>query len=96
MNNFRNHQPNEDIYIPPLTYLQTAKEITQLFSHIQKHAILPDLLGGNFFWEEIFFGRKKREEKEDIFEKLPLNFEIFFWNKDKLIEEIYEENVSIV
>ena len=48
------------------------------------------------FWEEIFFGRKKREEKEEIFEKLLLNFEIFFWNKDKLIEEIFEENVSIV
>ena len=41
-------------------------------------------------------GRKKREEKEEIFEKLLLNFEIFFWNKDKLIEEIFEENVSIV
>ena len=47
-------------------------------------------------WEEIFFGRKKREEKEEIFEKLLLNFERFFWNKDKLIEEIFEENVSIV
>ena len=58
--------------------------------HIQKHAILPGSLGGNFF------GRKKREEKEEIFEKLLLNFERFFWNKDKLIEEIFEENVSIV
>ena len=48
------------------------------------------------YWEEFFFGRKKREEKEEIFEKLLLNFEIFFWNKDKLIEEIFEENVSIV
>ena len=48
------------------------------------------------YWEEIFFGRKKQEEKEEIFEKLLLNFEIFFWNKDKLIEEIFEENVSIV
>ena len=47
-------------------------------------------------WEEIFFGRKKRDEKEEIFEKLLLNFERFFWNKDKLIEEIFEENVSIV
>ena len=47
-------------------------------------------------WEEIFIGRKKREEKEEIFEKLLLNFEIYFWNKDKLIEEIFEENVSIV
>ena len=47
-------------------------------------------------WEEIFFGRKKREEKEEIFEKLLLNFERFFLNKDKLIEEIFEENVSIV
>ena len=54
-------------------------------THIQKHAILPDILGGNFF------GRKKREEKEEIFEKLLLNFEIFFWNKDKLIEEIFED-----
>ena len=43
-----------------------------------------------------FLGEKKREEKEEIFEKLLLNFEIFFWNKDKLIEEIFEENVSIV
>ena len=41
-------------------------------------------------------GGIKREEKEEIFEKLLLNFEIFFWNKDKLIEEIFEENVSIV
>ena len=48
------------------------------------------------YWEEIFFGRKKREDKEEIFEKLLLNFEIFFWNKDKFIEEIFEENVSIV
>ena len=30
------------------------------------------------FSEEIFFGRKKREEKEEIFEKLLLNFEICF------------------
>ena len=61
-----------------------------IYTHIQKHAILPGSLGGNFF------GRKKREEKEEIFEKLLLNFERFFWNKDKLIEEIFEENVSIV
>ena len=30
------------------------------------------------FSEEILFGRKKREEKEEIFEKLLLNFEICF------------------
>ena len=46
--------------------------------------------------EEIFFLGGKNGEKEEIFEKLLLNFEIFFWNKDKLIEEIFEENVSIV
>ena len=45
---------------------------------------------------KFFLGGKKREEKEEIFEKLLQNFEIFFWNKDKLIEEIFEENVSIV
>ena len=43
-------------------------------------------------WEEIFFGRKKREEKEEIFVTFSKDF---FWNKDKLIEEIFEENVSI-
>ena len=53
--------------------------------HLARHTGRKFLLGG-----------KKRREKEEMFEKLLLNFKILFWNKDKLIEEIFEENISIV
>ena len=35
-----------------------SNRLGRVSPHIQKHAILPDILGGNFFWEEKTGGKR--------------------------------------
>ena len=43
---------------------------------------------GEAISEEIYFGRKKRGKKEEIFEKLPMKFEEIFTRNNDLLRKM--------
>ena len=58
---------------------------TSTFSSTPRSRITRD---GEIISEEIYFGREKKEKKEEIFEKLPLKFEEIFTKNENLLRKI--------